>query len=229
MKKIDTMIRILKNKGISQLLQQIYRFAVRQAPIPRRVAVYNGVNVKRASILELKNHFPDEEEHSVSQIKQYVSSGDTAVVIGGGWGVCAAQIAKKVGESGYIIVYEAAEQFAERTEETIQLNSFTDRAEVHHTMVSTKGQVWGAEDGAKRVSSKDLPVCDVLHLDCDGAEYKILSELPLNPRVVIVEIHGMYGVAEEDIDQIMIERGYDVADKRTFDERQGGYVKTYTQ
>jgi len=39
------------------------------------------------------------------------------------------------------------------------------------------------------IPSNQLPDCDVLEMDCEGADTSILSNLNIRPRVIIVEIH----------------------------------------
>jgi hypothetical protein len=82
---------------------------------------------------------------------------------------------------------------------------------------------------AVHVSPETLPACDVFQLGCDGAELEILNALGLEPRVVILEIHGMYGVSVADIDHIMNKKGYAIVGNRMDDDRNGGHVKTYIQ
>jgi hypothetical protein len=95
--------------------------------------------------------------------------------------------------------------------------------------VGRDGYVGGDKGDAEQGSPETLPTCDVLQLDCDGAELEILKTLAIEPLVVIVEIYGMYGISEADIDHIMDKKGYAIAGKRTYDDRNGGYVKTYIQ
>jgi hypothetical protein len=58
-----------------------------------------------------------------------------------------------------------------------------------------------------------LPQCDVLQLDCEGAEAEILRELTIQPRVVLVETHGLYGAPTDLIASLLKKRGYVVSDR----------------
>jgi len=40
-------------------------------------------------------------------------------------------------------------------------------------------------------------------LDCEGVELDILSELPYNPRSVVVETHGHYGAPTDEIKELL--------------------------
>jgi len=68
---------------------------------------------------------------------------------------------------------------------------------------------WDSDD-AQIVSSPDLPDCDVLVLDCEGAEIEILLEMEIRPRVVFVETHGMYYAPEVAIRDKLDCEGYKI-------------------
>jgi hypothetical protein len=225
---VDVTLRTIENRGLAGFLGRVYRTVVRHDSIPRRVASFNGIRARRASVLELRDEFPDEERHSISQIDRYVDEGDRAVVIGGGWGLCAVAVARRAGESGRVTVFEGSEKFAERCRETVRLNSIESRVEVHHATVCETGKLWGDVGSAEVVEPESLPDCDVLQIDCDGAELEILKRMSIRPRRAIVEIHGMFDVSEEDVDSVMNRYGYEITEKKTFDSRFGGHVKTYT-
>jgi hypothetical protein len=38
----------------------------------------------------------------------------------------------------------------------------------------------------------ELPPCNVLELDCEGAEVEILREMNIQPRVILVETHDHF-------------------------------------
>jgi hypothetical protein len=43
------------------------------------------------------------------------------------------------------------------------------------------------------ISPAELPECDILELDGEGAESLILRNMTIRPRVIAVETHGVYG------------------------------------
>jgi len=225
---IDVALRTIENQGLAGFLGRVYRTVVRHDAVPRRVASFNGIRARRASVLESRDEFPDEERHSISQIDKYVDEGDRVVVIGGGWGLCAVAIARGVGENGRVTVFEGSEKFAERCRDTLRLNSMENRVEIRHATVCETGKLWGNSGSAEVVDAESLPDCDLLQIDCDGAELEILKRMSIRPRTAIVEIHGMFDVSEDDVDSVMISYGYEITEKRTFDSRFGGHVKTYT-
>jgi hypothetical protein len=58
-----------------------------------------------------------------------------------------------------------------------------------------------------------VPECDVLDLDCEGAEVEILRELDFAPRVIVVEVHPHLGSPVEAVEAELAERGYDVVER----------------
>jgi len=62
----------------------------------------------------------------------------------------------------------------------------------------------------KVVSAKELKKCNVLEIDCEGAEVDILKELDIKPRVIIVETHPSKGASTKKVSKIMRNRGYRV-------------------
>lgn len=58
-----------------------------------------------------------------------------------------------------------------------------------HTIVGDDHHLEGDAGAADVISPMELPPCDVLEMDCEGAETAILSELEIQPRTIIVEAH----------------------------------------
>ena len=58
----------------------------------------------------------------------------------------------------------------------------------------------------------EIPDCDVLEMDCEGAETSILSEMSIRPRVILVETHGCLGAPTSDVRDLLITIGYEVED-----------------
>lgn len=56
----------------------------------------------------------------------------------------------------------------------------------------------------------DLPECDVLELDSEGAEYKILSEMEIRPRDLFIEIHPNHRKINDKVPELLDELGYDI-------------------
>jgi hypothetical protein len=82
---------------------------------------------------------------------------------------------------------------------------------VHHAVIAKPIFVYG-EIGPVLTPSQ-LPSCDVLELDCEGAEADILREMIIHPRVVLVETHGQFGAPTNLIASLLEKRGYVVSDR----------------
>src|SRR5262249_41883865 len=70
--------------------------------------------------------------------------------------------------------------------------------------------VFGSDLGTILPPSQ-LPACNVLQLDCEGAEVEILHELTIQPRVILVETHGVYGAPTDLVASLLWKRGYIVS------------------
>lgn len=54
-----------------------------------------------------------------------------------------------------------------------------------------------------------IPACDVLELDCEGAEIEIIESINFTPRALIVELHPWsFNYEYENILSIMSSNGY---------------------
>jgi hypothetical protein len=129
------------------------------------------------------------EGGEVESHKEYTNAGDTVVIIGGGRGVSAVHAARQAGSDGSVIAYEGAEKYAKIIQETAELNNVSERIKINHALVGPTIDIAGNEGDADAVSPQDLPDCDVLEMDCEGAEQNILTSMQIRPRVIIIEMH----------------------------------------
>jgi len=171
--------------------------------LPRRETKYaklNGVLASRMDARILDNYIGvvNYEGPLIRGMKESIQRGDQVVIVGGGRGVSAVVAAKLVGPEGQVTVYEGAESMIPRIEDTLAVNSITN-VNINHNIVSEAISLYDDDGGANVIPPDDLPECDTLVLDCEGAELNILSELPYNPRSVVVETHGHYGSPTEQI------------------------------
>ena len=151
---------------------------------------------------------PGYESTLVEGLRQHVRPGDRVVVVGGGIGVTAAIAALQAGPSGSVQCYEGAGEGVEKVRRTAALNDVAERVTVHHAVVARSIAVYGTEPDRAVVAPRDLPECDVLEMDCEGAEADILREMTIRPRVVLVETHGCYGSPTILVASLLRERGY---------------------
>ena len=50
-------------------------------------------------------------------------------------------------------------------------------------------------------------------MDCEGAEVEILREMTIQPRVILVETHGLFGAPTDLVASLLEKRGYVVSDR----------------
>jgi hypothetical protein len=81
---------------------------------------------------------------------------------------------------------------------------------LRHAIVADGSHVYGDSERGELVAPVDLPGCDVLQLDCEGAELAIIKEMTIQPRVVLVETHGCYGAPSAAVADALTARGYSV-------------------
>lgn len=77
----------------------------------------------------------------------------------------------------------------------------------------------GEGGDAEVVPPTDIPYCDVLVLDCEGAEIDILEEMKIRPRAVVVETHGMFDAPEAAVRDRLDQAGYEIIESMVAEER----------
>lgn len=227
-------VRILRQEGPLSLVHKGLRFLYLErirVLLPTRVVHYNGVAVPAGRWLDSVFRSwvgpadrPDYEAELVEALERHASEGDTVTVVGGGWGVTAVTAATETGPSGSITVFEGAKRSAERVAAVAERNNVSDRVNVEHAVVARGNHLSGSAGGANRVSPADLPACDVLELDCEGAELDILRRMEGRPRVIVVETHHHVGVPVDEVEQVLKDRQYDIVSRDPLDAGKGVYV-----
>lgn len=155
---------------------------------------------------------PDYEEMLVVALKQHVKPGDSVVVVGGGGGITAA-LAARLSRTGRVTCFEAASEQLPVIKETFERNHVADRIEVRYGAVGQAIGVYGKHAAAAPIiSPQAIPECDVLELDCEGAEVLILTGMTIRPPVIIVETHGMHDAPTAATREQLGGLGYEVAD-----------------
>ncbi len=177
----------------------IYRGSIRQILPVQGSAVWNGVempdqvsNTKRLfdNYLPTSFHYsiqPDAEGGECKAHRKYTELGDRVVIIGGGRGVSSVVAAQQVGSSGSVDIFEGSVEFAEIVRTTCKKNNVYERCTVHNEIIGPRKNVYGK--GKKKTTPDNLPECDVLEMDCEGAEKEILEMIDIRPRNLIVEVH----------------------------------------
>jgi hypothetical protein len=220
---------VIIDDGFTHLLRRIpgyvYRNSLRRVLPVVGNPVYNGVPVARQIVFgdrfldPRKNWYPhdfDRERYEsalVDGLRTYCREGDDVVIVGGGWGVTTVVAANQVGRKGTVTTYEGALEQVDNTRQTVSLNGVDNHCEVRHAIVSQSISLRGDGGSAEIVDPVDLPGCDVLELDCEGAESDILAEMQIRPRVILVETHGLFGSSTDTIRRTLTEQGYTITDE----------------
>jgi hypothetical protein len=129
------------------------------------------------------------ESGMIASLHGHVEEGDQVTVIGGGLGVTAVVAARHVGEGGGVTVFEGSETMVDHIYDTLELNGVADRVDVKHAVVADDLYLEGDAGDAEVIPPTALPSCDVLEMDCEGAEMLILHKLDIQPREMLVETH----------------------------------------
>lgn len=208
-------------KGV---VKRLYNLFLRER-LPRKVAVYNGVPVRNVRLLDQTDEFPAYEGPLLRGIRDQVAPGDDVVIVGGGLGVSSVVAAHQCGTSGSVVAFEGGRERANRARETLELNRVGGIVTIRHGIVGSDVDVQGTTGGAKTIPVTDLPDCDVLVLDCEGAELDIL-EKPVDARAIVVETHGFLDAPESQVRELIEARGYEVVDRGVEAEELGVYVLT---
>jgi hypothetical protein len=196
---------------LQPIYSPIYRKYVRHR-LPRRRTVLNGVVTKAARLLDPESRSPDHKRQHVGLIKQHVQEGDEVVEVGSGYGVCTIWAAR---QGASVTGYEGSSEMVEVVRDAVVVNSeihdidFSERIDVRHALVGEGIDVWGSTAEAAVVHPSDLPSCDVLILDCEGAETDIVPAVVGNPSRAIVEVHPQFDADTETIRETFASAGYE--------------------
>lgn len=219
---LNRAIEILRTDGIQELmtrsLRYVYENHIREY-LPRFSVRYNGVKVRAGRLLDplipgYGLHRPKYENAIVSGIQEHVRSGDNVAIVGGGWGVSAAVAANQAGSDGTIHVYEGSEVGVDRVNETARLNRVVERISVEHAIVGTEISLLSDSGGAPIMPAAEIDKCDVLVLDCEGAELTILGQIVERPSIIIVETHGFLGAPVSAVEKKLKHLGYGINSRK---------------
>lgn len=143
--------------------------------------------------VETPEHLPF--EGALANVQRIETNPDDHVVIaGGGYGITTT-LAAAAGAD--VTVFEPALDRRAAIRQTLRLNDVSaERVTLHDAVVGELNSLEAAQkdldsDGVTVHEPVDLPPCDVLELDCEGAELAILEGLDTAnlPRVLAVEVH----------------------------------------
>jgi len=217
---IKKLISSLRSNGAfitgKKIIKFIYNNYIR-IYLPKKMVVYNGVHVQAAHLGDRyipwhQTDRPTYESGIVKSIYKFVDSDDDITIVGGGWGVSSVTAAKVIGGKSHVKVFEADKNTACIIEETAKINNVKKRVEIIHAVVGQAISLRGSGDAGKIIPAADLAKCNVLILDCEGAELHILESMDIRPEVLIVETHGVYDAPTKKVELILENIGYNVID-----------------
>jgi len=181
-----------------------------------RTRVLNGVAVPGTGFDEARDLHPAHENTVVSALRRHVRRGDSVVVVGGGWGTTTVVAARMTHFEGHVTAFEPSPKMLDVLERTVHANRVTDVVSVRHAAVGSVSdsseRIFGHGD-VEVVSPAELPDCDVLDVDCEGAELEILEGLDGRPRLLTVEVHPHLGCSQEAVETQLLRLGYDVVNR----------------
>lgn len=221
MTAIKKVLNAYKRKGLSGIL----RFAnakilTKIYGLPfKRIAVYNGIAVRNIGLLEKTDVFPDHEKELIDAIRKYVMIKENALVIGGGGGASSVVTAHQVGKGGRVITFEAVKTQIRKIQETVKLNKVEDIVSIRHAIIEKPIFLAGAIENTPLVNATDLPNCDVLIMDCEGAELPILQNIKTRPQKIIVETHSHFGSSDKEIKKILSDLGYKILENNVINPK----------
>lgn len=201
-------------------VQALYDRLLRER-LPRKLAVCNGVTARAARLLDATDVIPDYEAALVDGIRRCVRRGDDVVVVGGGYGVSSVVAADHVGPEGSVITYEGAAEHVDLVVETCSLNGVSDCVTVEHAVVGSDPNLYTRSGGARSVPPAELRACDVLVLDCEGAETEILADVRPLPRSIVVETHGQFDAPPARVRAVLTDRGLSMESETPMDSALG--------
>lgn len=206
-----TMKQLLRSAATDPL-RKAYNATIRDH-LPRKIGYYNGVAVRAPRLFDLTDHIPDYKAEQMDCIAAAVEAGDAVVNVGGGYGVSTVVAARNAGPSGRVVTFEPAGETLDALRETTEMNGVADRVELRHAAIGSPSHPKGTIEGADVLPPSALPECDVLILDCDGAEAEIVSRLEVRPRDLVIESHPRYGVDTRELLSALSSLGYEFPDR----------------
>ncbi len=192
--------------------------------LPRKAGNADGVAVLKPRLLDIDTEVPDHEIPLREAIREHVKGGDTVVLIGAGHGVSTVEAARGAGRSGRVFAFEASPELASQATKTIRLNDVEEIASVATAAVGEVRSHYGDTVSEVVVSPKDLPHSDVLIMDCEGAEMEVLDGMEWQPRVIVVETHGVFDSPTDEVTARLDEMGYKVASREPEKEEEDVFI-----
>lgn len=155
------------------------------------------------------------ESSLVQALRDHIRPDDRVTIIGAGLGVTTA-LAGTLAQS--VVCYEASKPYARIASETMRVNGVSNVTLIE-AVVGVDQAVYGREKTDRILPPEALADCDLLEMDCEGAEGLILQQMTIRPRVIVVETHGLYGAPTSMIAELLQGLGYIVQNIGIAEER----------
>jgi len=212
-----------QSSPLREFIQTVYDRTVRPR-LPRKLAVLNGVTVRKPRLFDSHDTKHNYKEENIDAIHEHVRPGDDVTVVGGGFGVTPVHAAK---QGGNVTVYEPSTEHVSLIREASRLNNVADRIHITQAVIGPAIEIFGEDETAYETRPpSSLEECDVLELDCEGAELDILSDLTIQPRTIIVEVHPHQDVDKQSVKRTLRSQGYQITSDRIANEDVGRAVLT---
>lgn len=154
------------------------------------------------------------KKENVNLVNKHVSEGDEVVVVGGGYGITTVTAANQCGHEGSVIAYEGSRQQADLLSDVIEINGVENIVKVVPKIVGEAIDLKEDSEGCESAPVSSLPTCNVLEMDCEGAEKKIISDIEARPKIIIVETHPRKGAPSKSIRKILEDMNYEIIDSK---------------
>lgn len=230
-RKVSSFRKTPKKQLFIRLTSAFYRKVLRKV-LPKVGSIYYaGIKVsndKRLFDTVLNYPFipksaidkPTYEQTLIKELQKHVQPSSRVVIVGAGVGITAVVAQQLISKEGSVICYESSLTQYKRALKTLQYNGIKENIQLINATVAENIGVYN-QGSATTIPVGDLPNCDILQLDCEGAERLILQDMKIRPKTVIVETHGMFGAPTKVIQDILTKKGYavekiDVAEPRIY-------------
>jgi len=127
-------------------------------------------------------------ENGLLEAQKEAEDVNKALVIGGGYGVSSIHLAKQ--HDAEVQVYEAGAERCEKIQRNVEVNGLEDQVSLTRAIVGEAITIKGGAEGAETVPITDLEInVDLIELDCEGVEAKVIEKLESLPEYLVVEFH----------------------------------------
>lgn len=196
------------------IIQTAYDLIIRPRLAQTNYRICAGVTVRDRTVLDATKRNPGYKVGLLRAIHDQVDDGDDVLVIGAGRGVSTVHAARSGAKT--VTSIDAASRMLEQCRETFADNWLPVDCEVvlRHGLVGDEIEVYGDASMAPVIPVADLPDCDVLVMDCEGAEKSILEDMDSLPQKFVIETHPGRGVPTSVIEDLLAKHG------KRFDRRE---------